>query len=245
VPAVPWVMDYGGRDLIRHLIAVRQPRVIVEIGAFMGGSVRQWLAMSPDVKVVAIDPWPQIKGPDPFWERHPIGRLHTGQFREPDGLHLAFLATMWEHRNSVIPVRGNGCDMLPVLHAVGLRPDLIYIDADKRGAEISICDELFPGAIICGDDWLWCDGWCYPTQKPVADSARRRRRVLKTASNTWLIDDRPWTAAERMIWLRCLPQSFVRRFRAWMRARHGCDSSGNPISAAKNGCDISHQVDEA
>jgi hypothetical protein len=33
-------MGEGGRDLIRHLFAVRQPRVIVEIGAFMGGSVR-------------------------------------------------------------------------------------------------------------------------------------------------------------------------------------------------------------
>ena len=40
MPAVPWVMDYGGRDLIRHLIAVRQPRVIVEIGVVLGGSVR-------------------------------------------------------------------------------------------------------------------------------------------------------------------------------------------------------------
>jgi len=33
-------MGEGGRDLIRHLIAVRQPRVIVEIGALLGGSVR-------------------------------------------------------------------------------------------------------------------------------------------------------------------------------------------------------------
>lgn len=59
----------------------------------------------------------------------------------------------------MIPVRGNGCEMLSLLHALGLRPDLIYIDADKQGAEIPICDELFPEAIICGDDWLWCDGW--------------------------------------------------------------------------------------
>lgn len=234
VAAVPWVMVYGGRDLIRHLIAVRQPRVIVEIGAFMGGSVRQWLKVCPDLTVVAIDPWPQKKGPDPFSDGHPIGRLHADQFRMPDGLYHAFLATMWKHQRQVIPVRGNGCDMLPLLHAIGLRPDLIYIDADKRGAEIAICDELFPEAIICGDDWLWCDGWGYPSQKPVVDSARRRRRVLKTASNTWLIDDRPWTAAERMVWLRCLPQSLVRLLRAWMRARRGCDRAGNPVTPAQS-----------
>lgn len=74
VAAVPWVMDYGGRDLIRHLIAVRQPHVIVEIGAFMGGSVRQWLAVSPNVTVVAIDPWPQKKSPNPFSDGHSISR---------------------------------------------------------------------------------------------------------------------------------------------------------------------------
>ena len=87
VPAVPWVMDYGGRDLIKHLIATRKPRVILEIGAFVGGSVRQWLEVSPDVTVVAIDPWPQKKGPDPFCDAHPIGRLHSRQLREPDGLY--------------------------------------------------------------------------------------------------------------------------------------------------------------
>jgi predicted O-methyltransferase YrrM len=242
VAAVPWVMDYGGKYLIRHLIAVRRPRVIVEIGAFMGGSVRQWLEVSPELTVVAIDPWPQKKSPDPFCDSHPIGRLHAGQFREPDGLYLAFLATMWEHRNRVIPLRGNGCDMLPVLHAIGLRPDLIYIDADKRGAEIAICDELFPEAIICGDDWLWRDGWGYPSQKPVHDSARRRRRVVKTASNTWLIDDRPWTAAELMIWLGCLPQSLVRRLRGWMRARRGCDSAGSPATPARGGAEPNQRV---
>jgi hypothetical protein len=31
--------------------------------------------------------------------------------------------------------------------------------------------------------------------------------MLNCVSNTWLIDDRPWTVEERMIWLRGLPQS--------------------------------------
>jgi len=235
VPAVPWVMDYGGRDLIRRLISRRHPRVIVEIGAFVGGSVRQWLEVSPDVTVVAIDPWPQKKGPDSFSDSHPVGRLHARQLREPDGVYHAFLATMWDHRDRVIPVRGRGCEMLPVLHSLGLRPDLIFIDADKSGVEIAVCDDLFPEAVVCGDDWLWCDGRCYPSRQPVADSARRRGRVLKCVSNTWLIDDRPWTVAERMIWLRALPQSFVRRMTAWMRARRGCNSAGNPGRPARSG----------
>jgi hypothetical protein len=234
VPAVPWVMDYGGRELIKHLITARKPRILVEIGAFVGGSVRQWLEVSPDVTVVAIDPWPQKKGPDPFCDTHPVGRLHSRQLREPDGVYHAFLATMWDHRDRVIPVRGRGCDMLPVLHELGLRPELIFVDADKSGAEIRLCDDLFPEAVICGDDWLWCDGRCYPSQQPVRESTRRRGRVLKCVSNTWLIDERPWTVEERILWLRELPIAVVRRVTAWVRARRGCNSAGNPVPASRS-----------
>lgn len=228
VPAVPWEMDYGGRDLIKNLIIQRNPRVIVEIGAFVGGSILQWLAATPDSTVVAIDPWYQISGPIPFYDTHPVGREHGRQLREPDGLYHAFLATLWEHQERVIPVRGTGCQMLPVLHRAGLRPDLIFLDADKQAAEIQLSDELFPEAIVGGDDWLWCDGKKFPTQQPVRDSARRRNRFLKTVSNTWLIDDRPWTLPERWMWLRGLPQAFRCRFAAWRRARKGLDSTGNP-----------------
>lgn len=204
----------AGRDLIRHLIATRKPRIIVEIGAFVGGSIRQWLDVSPNATVVAIDHWPQIRGHNAFQEGHPVGRRHSRQLREPDGLYHAFLATMWEHRERVIPVRGRAIDTLSALHAIGLRPDLVFIDADKRLAELALCDELFPEAVVCGDDWLWCDGVRYPSQQPVRESASRRRRVLKCVSNTWLIDDRPWTAAERLIWLRELPTALARRITA-------------------------------
>lgn len=227
VSAVPWVMDYGGRGLITNLIATRGLKLVVEIGAFVGGSVRQWLSVSPDVVVVAIDPWPQIEGPHAFYDGHPVGRMHSRQLREPEGLFHAFLATLWEDRERVIPVRGTGTRMLPVLHALGLRPDLIFIDADKQAAEIALCDELFPEAVVCGDDWLWCNGKRFPSQQPVRDSARRRGRVLKVVSNTWLIDHQPWSLAERCLWLAGLPTAARRRLTAWSRRRRGLDSAGN------------------
>lgn len=201
--------------------------MIVEIGAFVGGSVRRWLDVAPELIVVAIDPWPQIRGPVAFYDTHPVGRQHARQLREPEGLYHAFLATMWEERERVIPMRGTGLEMLPLLHEMGLRPDLVFVDADKQALEVSLCDELFPESIVCGDDWLWCDGRKYPSQQPVRESARRRGRVLKCVSNTWLIDDRPWTLTQRLIWLRGLPTSCLRRLTAWRRARRGLDSSGN------------------
>lgn len=227
VAAVPWVMDYGGRGLIKNAITTRRLRFVVEIGAFVGGSVRQWLRMSPDVVVVAIDPWPQIEGPHTFYDTHPLGRAHGGQLRKPDGLYKAFLATLWEDRQRVIPVRGTGENMLPALHELGFKPDLIFIDADKQGAEIEICDHYFPEAIVCGDDWLWCDGMRFPSQQPVRESARRRGRVLKVVSNTWLIDDQPWTFTERCLWLGEMPTTARRRLTAWRRSRRGLDSAGN------------------
>lgn len=226
-PAVPWVMDYGGRGLINHLITTRHLKVIVEIGVFVGGSVRQWLDVSPIMIVVASDPWPHVSGPKLVYDTHPWGRLYLRQLREPYGLHHAFLATLWEDRERVIPVRGGGADMLPALHTLGLRPYLVFIDADKQAAEIRLCDELFPEAIVCGDDWLWCDGERFPSQPPVRESAARRGHVLKCVSNTWLIDDRPRTLAERILWVCGPPVAMRRHVTAWRRARHGRDSAGD------------------
>jgi hypothetical protein len=34
---------------------------------------------------------------------------------------------------------------------------LIYIDAFKSDEDLSVAAELFPSAILCGDDWTWRD----------------------------------------------------------------------------------------
>jgi hypothetical protein len=223
-----WVMDYGGRTIIREIINARKFTLIVEIGVFVGGSVRQWLELSPDIVVIAIDPWPQIKGVNSFYDSHPVGRIYGPQLREHDGLYNTFIASLWNERHRVVPMRGTGVDMLREIYSLDVQPDLIFIDADKQGSEIQVCDQLFPDAIVCGDDWLWSDGRHFPTQQPVRASAIQRKRVLKCVSNTWLIDDKPWSIRDRLIWLRELPVTFVRLFTAWRRSLRGRDSSGNP-----------------
>jgi hypothetical protein len=51
-----WSLDYGGRRLITDAIASRGVNVLLEIGSFLGGSARQWLAASREVVVVCVDP---------------------------------------------------------------------------------------------------------------------------------------------------------------------------------------------
>lgn len=229
VKPVHWALDYGGRALITNLIARRKVRVVLEIGVFLGGSVRQWLSASPDVLVVAVDPWPQINLPNRFILNHPIGRRHWDQISAPDGLYQTFLSSLREMRQRILPVRAASMAVLPELHTLGLRPELVYLDADKTGEEITLCEKLFPGALISGDDWWWQDGRQFPIQMPVKESCRRRGRHLKQADNTWLIDVQPWTWQERQIRLRCLPSELAQRIDIIRQRVLGINSSGESI----------------
>lgn len=231
VAPIPWSMDYGGRRLITDAIKSRNVRVVLEIGSFLGGSARQWLAAGPDVVVVCIDPWKDIVGPRPLWDKHPLGRAFGAQLREVAGVFNSFLSSMWDVRNRVIAVRGLSAVVARELHALGLEPDLIYIDADKKGNEIAECDALFPDALIGGDDWNWSDGYGFPIRAPAYRSTRTRNRFLKHYGNTWLIDDRPWSLRERILQCQAAPRGTAQVLHSLLRRLRGKTSSGSPRQA--------------
>lgn len=83
---------------------------------------------------------------------HRIGRPYRDQLCAPEGVYRSFISSMWDVRHRIVHVRGMAVAVLPELHSLGLRPDMAYIDADKKGHEIRVCDELFPAAVIAGDD---------------------------------------------------------------------------------------------
>ncbi len=228
VKPLHWSLDYGGRELITNLIARRKVRVVLEIGVYLGGSARQWLSVSPDVLVVAVDLWPQVTLSG-FEVRDPIGRRYWDQLSAPDGLYRTFLSSMWDERQRIVPVRSRSTEVLPELHALGLRPDLVYLDAGKTGVEIPLLEQLFPDALISGDDWCWHDGRQFPIRMPVKESCRRRGYHLKQVHNTWLIDDQPWTRQERLIRLRCLPREILHRAGAIRQQIRGVNSIGISI----------------
>lgn len=221
--------------MITDVLASRRLRVVLEIGVFLGGSVRQWLEASDELVVVAVDPWPNLdplRRHESYVARHSSGRRHAHQLFAPDGLYNTFLASLWDQRERIVPVRGLGVDVLPALRTTGLRPDLIYLDADKSGVELPLCATLFPDALIGGDDWIWQDGRTFPIRGPVRETARRQRRELKCIDQTWLIDDRPWTWGQRMAWARRLPWTVGHTIDAARQRMCGRNSAGKPIHAA-------------
>jgi hypothetical protein len=83
-----------------------------------------------------------------------------------NGLYNSFLASKWDVRDRVIPVRGSSLDVLPLLHSLELRSDLVFLDAGKEGEEIALCEKLFPSSILGGDDWYYTDGRGFPLRAP-------------------------------------------------------------------------------
>jgi hypothetical protein len=189
VSPIDWAMDGGGRSLVTDAIRKHNLKVILEVGVFLGGSLRTWLEASPDVVVLAVDPWEGTWGGVARRFGHPE---YAEQLDRDNGPYESFLSSLWEYRDRVIPIRGYSPDVLYEIASMGIVPDLLYLDADKLGREIEVCNELFPGILCSGDDWLHGDVSGFPIRKPVREFCRNHSKHLKIKGHTWLIgDERP------------------------------------------------------
>jgi hypothetical protein len=198
-PEVPddieaWVanMDGGGRSLIDPLLDRYQVDTMLEIGSFLGGSTLRWLSCSPRLELVAVDPWnyPSVgdfvsseEGWFPWRKPDP---LIVQQLNKPEGFYHTFLANLSIYRDRLVPVRG-GEERLEELHALGLRPRVIYIDAHKERKELDICRRLWPKATLTGDDYWWRDGTGYPMQRHVKAFAREHGLRVLHRRHTWVL----------------------------------------------------------
>ncbi|MEO1525469.1 MAG: hypothetical protein AAFX06_08530 [Planctomycetota bacterium] len=213
---IHWSLDGGGRWMVEKKLRRKTFNVVLEIGSFLGGSIRNWLNASPDVTVVAVDPWPECDVAN-YARKHGRSEAEACQLEREDGFYKTFLSNLWEHRERVIPVRDYSPGILTELSAAGLRPDLIYLDSDKTGIEIELCHELFPGAVMTGDDWHWKnEAGEYPIREPVERFCAAHDRYLKNENATWLIDPEPPSFAFR---LRTMRRAFKQRLKERRRQR--------------------------
>jgi hypothetical protein len=208
---------------VTDLIARRGITLVLEIGVFLGGSARIWLETSPELVVIALDSWA-----DQPWRSARARSLGhpeiADQLDEEDGFYRTFLASNWNYCDRIVPVRGHSPDALHAIAETGVQPELVFLDCDKSGRELPICHDLFPDAVLCGDDWAWgTDRWRdvdagYPIRAPVKTFVAEHGLHLRTHRQTWVADPEAPTLCDRLRQALVDARMSARRLRALQRA---------------------------
>lgn len=179
-----WNLGSRGLEIVTDLID-KGAHLIVEVGSFMGGSTKRWLDHHPGITVIAIDPWEGH-----WWVDYAVARNRTilaQRFAESP--YNAFLSAMWEYRCRIVPVKGASPAKLYEIHELGIRPDIIYFDSDKKGYDFPVAAKLFPNATICGDDWSWGILEGYPARRAARRLASALGKKVRVKRDTWVICD--------------------------------------------------------
>jgi hypothetical protein len=220
-----WPLDGGGKQLVLDRIERGQQFLIVEIGCFLGSSIKQWLAASPKVSVIAIDPWEDGTWWADYARKHGRDSL-AEQFERGDGPYFTFLSSMWDQRDRLIPVRGTSPEKLYELAALNIRPNLIYFDSDKHGADLEVAHALFPDAILTGDDWTWGREQGYPMRRAVKSFARRHNYNVIASRATWALTQDSLTASEQVGNVRSRVRDLARTVKGKIKATRSASSAG-------------------
>jgi len=120
-------------------------KLLVELGSWFGQSTRWFLKHCPKATVIAVDTW--------------LGsceHIKKKRLLIPT-LYETFLVNQWEWRNRLVPFRNTSLAALNFIHALGLKPDVIYFDSDHSVhglfSELGTARDLFPDAMMVGDDY--------------------------------------------------------------------------------------------
>lgn len=169
---------YNGEQMA-NVFRAYQIKIAVEVGVWLGGSVRHIAQLLPEGgKVYAIDHW---KGSI----EHQAGKSH--HHPAVSYLYQQFLSNVIHAglTDKIIPVR---MDSLEAAKALDIRPDLVYIDAAHD--EESVYNDLvawFPlvkgHGVLCGDD--------YRTVEPAVKrfAAENNLTIVYAGGSFWKYDE--------------------------------------------------------
>jgi len=153
-----WLHRGNERTLLR-LVNERKPKVIVELGAWLGLTTSVLAEEAQEATIFAVDRWDSKFLLDAQLPQYETAIAALELLRSGVSLFDHFLSNLWAHRSRVFAVRADTRKGLCTLHRLGVAPDLIYIDADHREAavrsDLESCHALFPNALLAGDDWQW------------------------------------------------------------------------------------------
>ena len=187
-----WV-HRGNERMLRQLIQEHQPKVIVELGSWLGLCTNFLLSASSGAAVFAIDKWDATFLLQEQFEQYARDREALGLLRGADGepplpLHDTFLVNMWPWRTRLFPLRMGTAEGLKLIASIGAPVGLIYVDADHTHdgvlADLREAAHSFPSALVCGDDWQW-PGVRSALEQHVVDNGGRLKIMAHPAENWW------------------------------------------------------------
>lgn len=137
------------RLIFQDILRRKRAGIYMELGSWTGaGSTEFVLKNFPFMHVICVDTF------EGSVEHH----------KKPEYREIAltlwehFCGNMWNHRHRVFPFRCNSRQGLRYVFNTGVKPDFIYVDAahdeDSVFLDIQAAVQLFPDAIILGDDYV-------------------------------------------------------------------------------------------
>ena len=149
-------------------------KIVIELGSWLGSSSRFILEHAPHAKIFCVDHWFGS-------QEHQESENEFIRTQLPT-LFETYLVNLWDYRSRIVPLRTDSTRGLREVYRFGIKPDLIYIDAshDYQNVfdDVKTALDLFPGSMICGDDWHYDD-----VRKAVGELAREYGKQIVTEGN--------------------------------------------------------------
>lgn len=190
-------LDGGGRDIIVELIQQQQINIMIEVGYFLCGSTIQWLDCQETFTIIGIDPWEDdFASQLEYWDGNPVFDYSFSKIKDrqafiksvrKNGPYISALANVQKYKDRFVPVKGHSPQALYEISSIGVEPQLIYLDSNKVLGELDVSLELFPDAILSGDDWMWGKDQGFPVQKTVKEFCQKHGFSFTAKHASWII----------------------------------------------------------
>lgn len=170
-----WFLS-SNQVMLEKIIKERNPKIIIEIGSWLGASTRFLAQTSSSNSIVyAVDTW---LGSDE--------EVHINDERvKKNKLFHIFLSNVIQAnlQHKIIPIRMTSMEACDAFNGYA---DLIYIDGAHDEASVYIdivkwITKLSPDGVICGDDW---EGWP-SVAKAVKRAAHDLNKEVVGYGNFW------------------------------------------------------------
>lgn len=172
-----WFAPTGanGKGLL-ELVKRDDINVVLELGSWYGSGSAKFMCENTNnldaFKLYCVDFWDGER----ILDKNVRENIHSKEAirnvkKHP--LYETFIVNLWQYQENVYPLKMSSQQGLEKVYNTGIKPDMIWIDAShyyedvKEDIEKSL--QLFPDALLCGDDYTQHDG----VKKAVDEIAER------------------------------------------------------------------------